>query len=159
MVCDGCVGTADIANGAVTSGKIGGGQVKNSDLGASAITSAKIADGQVFSSDIADVTIGASDIADSAVTTSKLAGGAVKPNVHRVRGGAISIPPSSTGNAQVDCPAGEILTGGGYSGRTGIQVYANNPFDENTWYVSARNVQSAGSQALQAHALCIGVFP
>jgi hypothetical protein len=160
LICDKCVGTSDIADSAVTGAKIGSGQVKNSDIGGNAVTTGKIADGQVFGSDIASLTIGSTDLADSAVTSSKLAGGAVKPNVHKVQGSIVVISPNSNGNAQVDCPAGEILTGGGYSGTIGgVQVYTNVPYDENTWSVGARNVQSGSSVALVAFALCIGAYP
>jgi hypothetical protein len=160
LICDGCVGTTDIANGAVTSAKIGSGQVRNSDIGGNAVTSAKIADGTVVSTDMADQAIISTKIADSAVTSSKLAGGAVKPTVHKVQGNIIIIAPSSNGNAQVDCPAGEILTGGGYGGSAGVvQVYTNLPYDENTWSVGAKNVQSGASAALFAVALCEGAYP
>jgi hypothetical protein len=160
LICDGCVGTTDIANSAVTSGKIGSGQVKNSDIGTNAVTAGKIADGQVFGSDIADVTIGASDIADSAITSTKLAGGAVKPNLRIVAGSVTTIAPGSNGVAQVDCPSGYSVTGGGYTGTTGsIQAYANLPRDANTWIVGAKNVQSGASAGLAAYALCIGASP
>jgi len=43
VVCSGCVGTSDIADGAVTSAKIGSGQVANSELATSAVTSIKSA--------------------------------------------------------------------------------------------------------------------
>jgi hypothetical protein len=160
VICDGCVGTTDIANSAVTSAKIGGGQVKNSDIGSNAVTSAKIADGTIVSADMADQAIISTKIADSAVTSSKLAGGAVRPHVHKVQGNIVVISPNSNGNAQVDCPPGEILTGGGYSGSTGVvQVYTNLAADENTWSVGARNLQSGASAALFAVALCEGAYP
>src|SRR6266511_2747690 len=160
VICDGCVGTTDIANSAVTSAKIGSGQVKNSDIGANAVTSAKITDGMIVSADMADQAIISTKIADSAVTSSKLAGGAIRPHVHKVQGNLVVISPSSNGNAQVDCPPGEILTGGGYSGSTGVvQVYTNLAADENTWSVGARNLQSGASAVLFAVALCEGAYP
>lgn len=77
-----------------------------------------------------------------------------------MQGNIVVISPNSNGNAQVDCPAGEFLTGGGYSGSTGVvQVYTNLAADENTWSVSARNLQSSNSAALFAVALCEGAFP
>jgi hypothetical protein len=160
LICDKCVGTSDIADSAVTSAKIGSGQVKNSDMGNNAVTSGKILDGTIVSGDMANQAIISTKIADSAVTSSKLAGGAVKPTVHKVQGNIIIIAPSSNGNAQVDCPPGEILTGGGYGGSTGvIQVSTNLPYDENTWSVGAKNVQSGANAALFAVALCEGVYP
>ena len=159
VICDKCVGTTDIADNAVTSTKIYNGQVKNGDLGSNAVTTGKIADGQVYSSDIADVTIGSSDIADSAVTSSKLAGGAVKPNVHSVRGSLTEIAPGTTGSALTDCPAGEVVTGGGYAApNSGLQFYANSPWDVNTWFVGARN-EARGDLSFYPYALCEGAFP
>jgi hypothetical protein len=163
LICDQCVGTTDIANGAVTSGKIGGGQVKNSDIAGNAVTSGKIADGQVFSSDIAAVTIGSSDIADSAVTSSKLAGGAVKPNVHRVVGNTITIAPGTAGDATADCPAGTLLTGGGFDTINAIDVVQSMPSTEAGYFNKrweARGVNEANYDAsLRAWAQCIGPSP
>ena len=106
-----------------------------------------------------DQAVVSTKIADSAVTSSKLARGAVKPTVHIVKGSIVIISPSSTGTTQVDCPAGEILTGGGYGGSAGvIQVYTNLAAHENTWSVNARNLQSGNSAALFAVALCEGAY-
>ena len=160
MICDKCVGTTDIADSAVTSAKIGSGQVKNTDIGNNAVTSGKIADGQVFGSDIAAVTIGSSDIADSAVTSSKLAGGAVKLNgPHIVRGDGTSIAPSTTGSDDATCPSGETLTGGGYNGGAfSMQVYFNQPSGTNTWFVAGFN-EGTVSRSLYAFAMCVGPSP
>jgi hypothetical protein len=161
LICDKCVGTSDIGDNAVTSAKIGGSQVKNSDIAGDAVTSGKIADGQVFGSDIAAVTIGSSDLADSAVTSSKLAGGAVKPNLYRVVGPAKTIDPGSSGNAFVDCPAGTILTGGGFVPLSSVElprITSSHHQDENTWVVSAFNEQRSVIR-LQAVVICIGPSP
>lgn len=158
LVCDQCVGTTDIANGAVTSGKIANGQVKNADIGGNAVTTAKIADGQVSSSDIADVTIGSSDLADSAVTSSKLAGGAVKPNVHRVAGDVLTIAPGNNGADIVDCPAGEIVTGGGFATGVKLRILNSYPADADSWAVAGFNEDTI-SRNFRAFALCIGPSP
>ena len=160
LICDKCVGTSDIADSAVTSAKIGSGQVKNSDMGNSAVTSGKILDGTIVSGDMANQAIISTKIADSAVTSSKLAGGAVKPTVHKVQGNIIIIAPSSNGNAQVDCPPGEKVTGGGYGGSTGvIQVSTNLPYDENTWSVGAKNVQSGANAGFVCSCTVRGSIP
>ena len=106
-----------------------------------------------------DQAIVSTKIADSAVTSSKLAGGAVKPTVHIVKGNTISALPHNTGVTSVDCPAGEILTGGGYSAGTFMQVYINNPADGNTWSVVGWNDNSGYNMDLSAYALCTGPFP
>lgn len=157
LVCSGCVGTTDIANNAVTSGKIGNGQVHNADIGGNAVTNSKIADGQVFSSDIADVTIGASDIADSAITSSKLAGGAVKLNIHKLEGGNFNIAPGAFATAEIDCDVvGAIVTGGGFEvgGTNQVNVVTSEPFDQNTWRVTAFNGDRV-NHGIQPWAVCI----
>jgi hypothetical protein len=230
VICDGCVGTTDIADGAVTTTDIANGQVKNADIGTNAVTTGKISDtngvysvdivdGQVYSPDIADVTIVSSDLADSAVTSSKLAGGAVntvaiadgavktetiadgavtsakivdgqvtgldisssrgvtssnivdgqvntvdiadnavKPNIHRVVGSLTTIAPGGSGSATLDCPAGEILTGGGFGVVFGMRVLESYPLDGNTWRVSALNENPVNAN-FRAYALCIGPSP
>ena len=87
LVCDQCVGTSDlavgavkggrIAGGAVTSGKIADGEVKTPDLAVDAVTSPRIQDGQVKTP----------DLANGAVTTGKLAVGAVRGG--RIANGAV----------------------------------------------------------------------
>jgi hypothetical protein len=123
------------------------------------VTSADIVNGQVYSSDIADVTIGASDIADSAITSSKLAGGAVKPNVHVVKGSYVTIAPSGFGTAYVDCPGREILTGGRFDNGAQFRVTTSMPGDQNTWFVQGVNEDRVASSYMYPCGLCIGVFP
>jgi hypothetical protein len=199
LICDQCVGTSDIADGAVTSAKIGSGQIRNSDMGSSAVTSNKIADGTVTGADIASNTVGLADIANNAVQSGKIVDGgifaqdigtnavtssdisdtngvqsvdivdgtitstditndAIHPNVHRVSGPTTIIASGQVGDSSVDCPSGEILTGGGAYGGTGVQVSKNYPYDSNTWYVQGSN-ESAGDRGLTAYVLCIGPSP
>jgi hypothetical protein len=180
LICDKCVGTTDIADGAVTSAKIGGSQVKNTDIAGNAVTSGKIADGQVTTLDIGPdaVTsdkigkgqIGSNEIGDNSVIsqyivdgqvgTVDIANDAIKPNVHRVRGSLTTLAPGGSGNALIDCPAGEVVTGGGYSAsNSGLQFYANFPWDVNTWLVGARNEANLGDLSFYPYALCIGPSP
>ena len=105
LVCSGCVGTTDIANNAVTSGKIGsgqvgngdiatdavtttkikGGEVKNSDLATSAVTSSKISDtAGVQSVDIVNGQVTSADIGDVTITSADIANDVIKPNGHFV---------------------------------------------------------------------------
>jgi hypothetical protein len=92
VVCNGCVGSgdiadstiqsvdirnghvanADIATDAVTSGKILNGQVGSADIGTGQVGSADIGTGQVGSVDIGDGQVAAGDIANDAVTTDKI---------------------------------------------------------------------------------------
>lgn len=158
VICDGCIGTTDLANNAVTSAKIGNGQVHNSDIGSSAVTSAKIADGTIVSSDMADQAIISTKIADSAVTSSKLAGGAVKPNVHIVRGGAVWLAPGDIKTATVSCQAAEVLSGGGFDSYPDVNVYRSYPQDADTWILYAKST-GGSSLPLVPYALCIGPSP
>ncbi len=92
-VVDGALGTAMIANTAVTTDKLGGGAVTNAKLATdavntanilagsvnesrlanSAVTNAKIIDNAITSAKITDGTIATADLADSAVTSAKIA--------------------------------------------------------------------------------------
>jgi hypothetical protein len=161
VVCSQCVGTSDIADNAVTSGKIGGKQVKTSDIADNAINTAKILDGQVGGADIASQPfgVGTSDINNGAVNTVDIANDAIKPNVHIVKGDGTLIAPGGSGTDTADCPAGEILTGGGFSSTSRIvRVIHNFPFDENTWSVAEVN-DGATPSTLFAFAICIGPSP
>jgi hypothetical protein len=143
LVCAGCVGTSDIADSAVTSAKIGSGQVKTTDLGASAVTSAKIGDGQVTSADIADGTISSTDIASGAI------------QITRVQGSTLQIGPGGAGTQTVNCPRGEILTGGGFSASNSIRVGRSIPLDADTWEVFGFNQSGNNQGVLTPYALCV----
>jgi hypothetical protein len=171
VICTGCVGTTDIADGgitstdladnAVTSAKIGSGQVANSDIRTNAVTTTKISDTNgVQSVDIVDGQVGSADIADGGITSTDIASGAIKPNVHMVRSSTpTTIAAGSSGTATVDCPSGEILTGGGFSSSSRIvRVFQNFPSDQNTWSVAEANDGGASSD-LTAYAICIGPSP
>lgn len=71
------VGTANIANHAVTEDKIAGGAVTAYQLADAAVQTAKIADKAITTVKIADVAVTTAKIADGAVTASKLAAGAI----------------------------------------------------------------------------------
>jgi hypothetical protein len=128
-IFDGEVKTADLANGAVT----------NPKLANDAVTSGKIKNGEVKAEDIAPGVIPS---------------GGIQLNVHIVEGPLNTLEALQTGDSVADCPEGEILTGGGWSGQAGAKVRTNAPLDENTWRVLADN-EVAGKQTLQAYAFCI----
>jgi hypothetical protein len=189
LVCDKCVGTTDIADNAVTTGKIANGQVKapdiatdavtaaeigssqvgNSEIADDAVTSAKIGDDQVttfdisdslgvISADIADGRVFSIDIGDGQVSNRDIANDAIQPNVQRVEGSITPIAPGSTKSITLDCPAGRILSGGGFGVVVGVQVFASSPLDGDTWEVVARN-QNPVNAGFRAYALCIGPSP
>lgn len=71
------VGTANIANYAVTEDKIAAGAVTAYQLADAAVQTAKIADKAITTAKIADVTVTTAKLADGAVTAAKLADGVI----------------------------------------------------------------------------------
>lgn len=82
-------------------------------------------------------------------------GGGIQLNVHIVKEGPRVIPGQSGNSVNVDCPSGEILTGGGYLANGENVISSKNyPLDENTWHVAAYNPNVLDS-SFTAYALCI----
>ena len=77
VVCIGCVGASDLADGAATRSKVRNFAIDTSKLAGSAVSSAKIATGAVTRSRIRDFAVNGSKLAGSAVTTAKIANSAV----------------------------------------------------------------------------------
>ena len=124
----------------VTSGSIKDGEVKTADLADGAVTSAKIADG----------TIQEEDIADGVIPD----GGGIQLNVHVVSD-TFPIQRGLVDGVEVDCPSGEILTGGGYNAQIlGVEILTNAPKDADTWSVIATSTLDAVI-TVSAYALCI----
>jgi hypothetical protein len=126
LVCSGCVGTSDIADSAVTSSKIGSGQVANSDLATSAVTGSKISD---------TAGVQSVDIVNGQVKTEDIASGAIQLNYRLLIGGGVNVDPGENTSTTIDCPAGEIMTGGGFSSEPQIRVIISVPLDDYTWMV------------------------
>ena len=118
------------------------GQVKNQDLANDAVTSNKIKNGEVKAEDIADGVI-----PDGG-------GGAIQLNVHSVTSELKVVEGNSLGVQTVDCPVGEVLTGGGFTSGTGVRAEALAPQDENTWSVTVVN-ELASSNGFRAIAFCL----
>jgi hypothetical protein len=76
-IVDGEVKTADIANNAVRSTKIGTGQVLNQDLGADAVDGSKIVDATVGAADLGFESVNSGEIATDAVNGSEVAANAI----------------------------------------------------------------------------------
>jgi hypothetical protein len=159
LICDKCVGTSDIADSAVTSAKIGSGQVANGDIGPSAVTSPKIKDFEVGNGDLGTDAVTSTKIKNGEVKTEDLASGAIQLNVHTVIGEGVTIAPGDVAASNAECPAGEILTGGGFVVRGDVKVTDNIPLEEqNLWHTAGIN-EGADDGALQAFARCVGPSP
>jgi hypothetical protein len=179
LVCSGCVGNSDIANDAVGSAKIGSGQVGTSDIASSAVTSAKIGSGQVANSDIAtnavttgkisdtngvqsvDIVngqVGSVDIGNGQVAAVDIVDNAIMPNVQLVTK-QYTVPENSGFSGTASCPAGMLVTGGGFfmPGRI-MAMEANQPLNSNTWEVRVFNT-AEGEAGLVVNAVCIGPIP
>jgi hypothetical protein len=153
-LADDAVTTEKIQDGQVTSADVADGTITSTDLAEDAIppagggtpddnsvTSAKIADGAVASADIGDGQITTQDLANGAVTRDKIASGAIMPTIHIVPTAKnIVVTPLQIKTTTVYCPAGEIVTGGGFSTREDVlRIMDSNPEDADTWTVTAKN--------------------
>lgn len=65
----------------------------------------------------------------------------------------VTAPASGTGHADIACPSGSVVTGGGFAGNNNLIVY-NTSANNNGWEVYAQNT-STSSQLLNAYALCL----
>lgn len=73
----GTISSSQLADGAVTTVKLGDSQVTSSKLADSSVTSAKIGDAQVGTTKLADSSVTTAKIGDSSITTTKLADGSI----------------------------------------------------------------------------------
>jgi hypothetical protein len=113
----------------------------------------------VKSADIVNETILSEDIKNGQVNTIDLAPGAVKPNVHRVQGEGVSVPPGQVVSARADCPSGEIVTGGGIIASNIAGDFGSFPLDENTWAVNGATDDDSFNGHIIPFAVCMGASP
>jgi hypothetical protein len=118
------------------------------------IRSVDIVDGEVKTADLANNAVTSGKIKNGEVKTEDIAGGAIQPKVHIVRSPGIEVGVGDAESVNVDCPSGEIVTGGGFVTGAGIIIEASYPLDENTWRVYADNV-GGGVQGFSAYAVCM----
>lgn len=95
-------------------------------------------------------------IVNGQVQTQDLASGAIQLNIHEVRGELLTLDPGVHSTAQVECPDGEIVTGGGYLAVYPIHVTvtAQSPNGDNGWIVSGTNDAST-DRNMQAIVYCL----
>jgi hypothetical protein len=147
MIADNTIVSADLRDGAaVRSSDIVDGQVNTADLADNAVTSDKIRDGEVKAEDL-----------DPSI---ELGGGSTL-DVHIVQGDGVLLDPGLVGEDSVDCPSGEVLTGGGFESDLGstMLVFDNHPTDSDTWFVQGYNGRTDATDRLVAYAVCVGPSP
>jgi hypothetical protein len=81
LVCNGCVGSSDIADNSIQSVDIGNGQVTTTDIGTGQVRTGDIPDGEVYSVDIRDGQVGSADILDGQVSTADIDDNAIQHNI------------------------------------------------------------------------------
>ena len=111
------VGTANIANYAVTEDKIAAGAVTAYQLAEKAVQTAKIADGAITTVKIADVAVTAAKLAGGAVTAGKIAAGAIdngklQHSSMTLWGAEVALGASYDGNILLGTNSGLRLTDG-----------------------------------------------
>lgn len=116
QISAGSVDTAELADNAVTAGKIAAGAVDTSELATDAVTAAKIAAGAVDTSELATDAVTAAKIAAGAVDSSELASGAVTAD--KLAAGAVdqaAVGANSIGQSEIktasDQDTGSLSTG------------------------------------------------
>ena len=66
----------------------------------------------------------------------------------------VSVPAGNIGHSVANCPAGSVVTGGGFASSPGDLWVYNSSQAGNSWQVYARNT-SGSSQLLNAYAMCL----
>ena len=143
----------------VTTGEIADDTIRSADISNSAgVYSVDIVNGQVGSADIGTGQVRTGDIGDGQVGSVDIANDAIKPNIQRITAQE-TIELNTQETIFVDCPAGTIVTGGGYFTSGAVQVTENFPLEDlNTWRVGGQNNGNVDVH-LTAYVVCIGPMP
>jgi hypothetical protein len=148
----GSVGSSELAGNSVGEAKIADQSIETADLANDSVVGAKILDGQVSTSEIGFHAIQHTDIDGNAVGSEQ-----VKDLITATSGGTV-INAGQTGDAQVTCPNGGMVAGGGFAWQddevSSIIYSTPSESDPNhTWMV--RGMVPAGSNTLYAWASCL----
>jgi hypothetical protein len=146
-VIDGSLTGADIRDDSLSQSELMGSSVGTPQLLDNAVAGPKIQPGAVTSREIADNTVGALEVKDLTTATSP-------------QGTPIS--PGSAGNAEVSCPNGGMVVGGGYTWEddafTWIIYSTPSETDPNhTWTVRGYVPGGGSSNRLYAWASCLSL--
>jgi hypothetical protein len=140
LVCNGCVGSSDIADETIQSRDISN---------TAGVASVDIRDGQVGSVDIRDRTITRNDIALQSLPVA----------VQTVQSEPTTVPPNEFATASVNCPQGSALTGGGFFiSRTDMRIGESAP-SGNGWVAQAFNGNAVDEGEVVAYAACVFSVP
>jgi hypothetical protein len=160
------IGTADIADNAVTTAKIGNSQVTTSNLAFGAVTETKIKLGSIIADNIQDSAVQTTKIADEAVTSPKIASGAVRLDTIIVVGSIQVVQPGSTAYSVATCPSDRIVTGGGSFAHNDVPNWDKSMFvlqesreSPTTWLARYHNSDNANSHNFQTMAICTRLSP
>ncbi|HET6830077.1 MAG TPA: hypothetical protein VFH44_01885 [Solirubrobacterales bacterium] len=148
------------------------GTYPNPSLGGNVVGNAEIADGAISDDEIADEAVNGSEIVDGGVSVLDLAnssvganqmrndsvgGDALKPMTTATSAGTI-ISAGNAGSAQVTCPGGRTVIGGGFAWQddepTTIVYSAPSETNPNTTW-TVRGLVPTGSNTLYAWANCL----
>jgi hypothetical protein len=174
---DGEVRTPDLASGAVTTAKlrdssVGSGKVANGSLNGN-----DVRDESLYADDLAGSSVGTSELLDVSVTGDKIQSGAVTSRAIATNtvGAAglkrlttatspqgTSISPGSAGNAEVTCPNGGMVVGGGYAWEDDAFTWtiSSTPSEidpTHTWTVRGYVPGGGNSNRLYAWASCLSL--
>jgi len=141
------IGTAQLQKKAVTGKKI----ARN------AVTGPKVANATLTAADFKAGQLPAGPKGDPGAKGDKGDPGA--PGVsgrEYVIGAEVSVNPGQLGGAQVTCPAGKKVMGGGGGSEGNTPITAMGQINDSTWAVSARN-DEAFPVKVSAHAICANV--
>ena len=121
------------------------------------VTTGEIADNTILSVDIGIGQVRTEDIGAGQVRTGDIADNAIQPNITTIRN-QLSIPAGGYVFVKANCPAGTVLTGGGYSTSPYVVVYQNMPYNLTTWHLTGYN-PGTQEDRLTAFAVCLQPMP
>lgn len=136
------VGTEEIAENAVGSKEIAENAVESPEVAADSLTASDLGAASVGSSEVQDQSLTSADLGTDSVGSSELQAGAVRaPELGPIIQVSNDAAIKSDDNASADvlCPAGTTLIGGGSHSATYQVSVASSYRSGNDWHVDARN--------------------
>jgi len=151
------LGTAGLADSAVTTPKLGDGAVTTPKLGDGAVTTPKLGDGAVTEPKLGDGAVTTTKLADDAVTSGKIGAGQIRASdlgtITTVQT-TMQVPANSAGLADVACPAGSVMLSGGGYWTTNSNNLRTTLKQGNGWRVEGQNTLGT-PQPLTVQAYCL----